>query len=74
MNRITEYAKTLVAAAGAAASVLTALNVHAPWVSAVAAAATALGVYAVPNKPAAVKVTGKPVVTGNSMPGPKVTP
>lgn len=50
MNRITEYAKTLVAAVGAAASVLTALNVHAPWVSAVVALATALGVYAVPNK------------------------
>lgn len=53
MKTIAQYAKAAIAALGLAASVLTALNVHAPWVSAVIAAATALGVYAVPNKHAA---------------------
>lgn len=49
---ITRYAKAITAAIGAAATVVTALNVHAAWVPVLLAAATALGVYATPNKPA----------------------
>jgi hypothetical protein len=51
MTLIARYAKFAVAAIGVAATVLTALNVHAAWVPVVVAAATALGVGAVPNKP-----------------------
>jgi hypothetical protein len=50
MKSLAKYAKSITAAIGVAATVLTALNVHTTWVAAVVAAATALGVYAVPNK------------------------
>ena len=52
---IGRYWKTITAAVGVAASVVTALNIHATWVPVLLAAATALGVYAVPNTPALPK-------------------
>ena len=50
LSKIREYAKALTAAAGVAATLVTALNLHATWVPVVLAVATALGVGAVPNK------------------------
>ena len=44
------YAKAIVAAIGAAASVATALGLNQPWVPVLIAVATALGVYATPNR------------------------
>lgn len=50
MAKLGKYAKFIVAAVGAAASIVTEYNVHAQWVPALLAAATALGVLTVPNK------------------------
>ncbi len=52
MKNLAKYAKSIVAALGVAATALTAMNIHATWVTAVVAAATALGVYGVKNRPA----------------------
>lgn len=50
MGKLAQYAKAAVAAVGVTATVVVALNVHATWADAIVAVATALGVYAVPNK------------------------
>lgn len=50
-NHLALAAKFIVADIGLAATLVTAWGVHAPWVSTLVAVATALGVYAVPNKP-----------------------
>ncbi|HEX7995898.1 MAG TPA: hypothetical protein VF506_18415 [Streptosporangiaceae bacterium] len=55
MGNLGKYAKTVVAVIGAAAAILTEYNVHAQWVPAVIALATALGVYGVTNKKPAAK-------------------
>lgn len=49
--QIARYAKAIVAAIGLAASVATALGLHAAWVPILVAAATALGVERIPNAP-----------------------
>jgi hypothetical protein len=49
-TKVREYAKFLTAAVGAAATIVTVLDVHATWVPVVLAVATALGVGAVPNR------------------------
>jgi len=54
MSRIGQYWKFIVAAAGAAATILVTLGVHSTAATIIVSAATALGVYAAPNKAAAV--------------------
>lgn len=51
LTHLAQYAKALVAVIGLAASVATALGLHAAWVPILIAAATAAGVYAAPNQP-----------------------
>jgi hypothetical protein len=53
---MSKYAKFITAAIGEAASVAVSLNLHSPWVAVIVAVATALGVYAVPNKKGSTNV------------------